>query len=275
MRYGIRRMTTGSRFTAVALAGGSLESDFRSAGYTVANKAYLPVGKTTMLERVLRALRGSTAVGRIRCVTQPEAFEAAFGSDRSLCDDVVSPGRDLIDSLLAGFDGLAPSQMVLVAATDIPLVTSSALDAFCARAAAIECDLGYGCIRREAHAAEYPSIRHTWVRLREGTFCGGGVSVLRSGAIPRIVDLLARVIAARKSPLKLAVLFSPLLIIRLLFGQVSITELEARATRMSGLACRGILCNSARFLYCPRGASPALKSASKRRWLSDLRRSDS
>jgi GTP:adenosylcobinamide-phosphate guanylyltransferase len=229
--------------TAVALAGGVLESDFRDAGYSVVNKAYLRIGGVTMLERVLHALRGARAVGRIRCVTQPDAFAAQFGTDRSLCDEVIPPGNDLIDSLLAGFAGLPDTELVLVSATDIPLVTASALDAFCRRATAVTCDLGYGCVRKEPHVAAYPDVRHTWVRLREGTFCGAGVSVIRAGAAARIASLLRDFAAARKSPLRLASLFSPFLVVRVALGLVGIGELERRADELTGLRCRGVPCD--------------------------------
>ena len=236
-------MTDSRPFVAVALAGGSLEADFRAAGYDVPNKAYLRLGGQTMLERVLRALRGSRCVGTIRCVTQREAFAAAFGDERSLCDDVVEPGRDLIDSLIAGFAGLPETQMVLVAATDIPLVTSGALDAFGDRAAALDCDLGYGCVRKEPHMKKYPRIRHTWVRLRDGTFCGAGVSVVRAGSAARVASILRDFAAARKSPMRLASLLSPQLVWRFLMGRVGIAELEQSADELTGLRCRGIPCD--------------------------------
>jgi GTP:adenosylcobinamide-phosphate guanylyltransferase len=230
------------QLTAVALAGGVLESDFRNAGYGVDNKAYLRIGGITMLERVLRALRDARSVGRIRCVTQPDAFLAEFGADRSFCDDIIPPGSDLIDSMLAGFAGLPDTELVLVSATDIPLVTASAIDAFGRRAAAVTCDLGYGCVRKEPHVAAYPDVRHTWVRLREGTFCGAGVSVIRAGAATRIASLLRDFAAARKSPLRLASLFSPFLVVRVALGLVGIGELERRADELTGLRCRGIQC---------------------------------
>jgi GTP:adenosylcobinamide-phosphate guanylyltransferase len=228
------------RLTAVALAGGVLEPDFRRAGLDAVNKAYLRIGGSTMLERVLRALRSASTIGRIRCVTQPDAFGSAFGDDRTLCDDIVTPGGDLIDSLLAGFAGVPDDEMVLVAATDIPLVTARALDAFVRSARGMECDLGYGCVRKEPHVAAYPQVRHTWVRLREGTFCGAGVSLIRAGAANRVASLLRSFAARRKSPLRLASLFSPFLVVRVALGLVGIAELERRADELTGVRCRGI-----------------------------------
>lgn len=236
-------LTDSSRFTAVALAGGILESDFRKAGYDVVNKAYLPIGGTTMLERVLRALRAANCIGRIRCVTQPDAFARTFGAESPLCDDVIAPGGDLIDSVLAGFAGVPDDRMVLIAATDLPVVSANAIDAFGRRAVAMTFDLGYGCVRREAHDAAYPEVRHTWVRLREGTFCGAGVSIIRAGAAPRITSILREFAAARKSPLRLASLFSPFLVARVALGLVGIVELERRADELTGIRCRGIPCD--------------------------------
>jgi GTP:adenosylcobinamide-phosphate guanylyltransferase len=230
-------------FAAVALAGGNLEPDFRRAGYTAVNKAYLPVGDAIMLERVLRALHATTSVSRIRCVTQPDAFRAAFGDAAAIGIEVVEPGLDLIDSLLAGLGGLGENEIALVCATDIPLATPSAIDRFAAKVADVACDIGYGFVSRAAHMRKFPSVRHTWVKLREGTFCGSGISAMRAGAAPQVAELLKRVAAARKSPLRIAALFSPGLLLRLPFGGVPIAELEARAGAISGLVCRGLLCD--------------------------------
>lgn len=229
--------------TAIALAGGRLEQDFRDAGFDVANKAYLPIGGMLMLERVLRSLRGATAIGQIRCVTQPEAFSAAFGPrGRDLCDEVVTPGNGLIDSMLMGFAGLPEERLVLVVATDIPLVRSSDVDAFAERARSAPCDVAYGFVRREPHDAKYPNVRHTWVRLREGTFCGSGVSAIRAGAVDGLTGALRRIVAARKSPLRLASIFSMTLLVRYLLGMLSIADAERRANEITGCRCRGIAC---------------------------------
>jgi GTP:adenosylcobinamide-phosphate guanylyltransferase len=230
--------------TAIALAGGRLERDFRDAGYDVANKAYLPIGGVLMLERVLKALRGASSVAHIRCVTQPDAFEAAFGSrGAALCNEVVTPGEGLIESMLAGFAGLPGERLVLVVATDIPLVRSSDVDAFGARARSFPCDVAYGFVRREPHEARYPGVRHTWVHLREGTFCGAGISAIRAGAVAGLASALRRIVAARKSPLRLAAIFSPELLARYVFGRLSIADAERRADAIAGCRCRGIACD--------------------------------
>jgi GTP:adenosylcobinamide-phosphate guanylyltransferase len=237
-------MAADGEFVAVALAGGELEPDFVAAGYDVANKAYLPIGGRTMLERVLAALRESGAVGKIRCVSPAGAFAHAFGKrGAELCDEVVEPGSDLIDSVLAGVAGLRADAMVIVAATDLPLLTASAIDAFADTVRAAPCDVGYGFVRKESHASRFSQVRHTWVRLREGTFCGGGVSAMRAGAASRVASLLRSFAAARKSPLRLAALFSPWVLARLVLGLVGVEELERRASALAGLRCRGILCD--------------------------------
>lgn len=196
-----------------------------------------------MIARVLGALRAARCVGRIRCIT-PAGALAEWEEYAKLCDERIDPGRDLIDSLLAGLAGMDDDELALVAATDIPLLTAKAVDAFAERTRDVK-DIGYGCVDREAHRKAYPQVRHTWVRLRDGTFCGAGLSVLRVGAAVRLATLLREFAAARKSPLRLAALFSPVLIARLLLGRVSLAELQSRARRLSGLDCQAIRCTEA------------------------------
>ncbi len=230
-------MTAG--FNAVALAGGELESDFRRAGYEVPNKAYLPISGEVMLICVLRALRGSTAIKQIRCVT-PLTAAASVPQLSALADEIIQPGGDLIDSVLAGVRGLPDNEMVVVSATDMPLLSVAAVDDFARLAASTPCDIGYGFVERSVHERSYPSIRHTWVHLKDGTFCGAGMSVIRAGYVARVAAVLRNFTGARKSPLRLASLFSPTLVLKILTGQLSIAELERRAGELTGLVCRGL-----------------------------------
>ena len=196
-----------------------------------------------MLVRVLRALRGAQSVGEIRCVTQHAAADTAPQIEE-LCDAVVEPGFDLISSVLAGFEGLPAEAKVLVVATDLPLLTPHAVDSFATSVDAIAAmDLGYGFVERHAHERSYPGVRHTWVRLREGTFCGAGISMIKAGAAPRVQAVLREFVGARKSPAKMAALFSPLLVLKILFGGLGIAELERRAGELTGLVCRGVRCD--------------------------------
>jgi len=228
-------------FSAIALAGGALEADFQAAGYVAPNKAYLHVGGEPMLARVLRALRGSSAVGKILCVT-PHAAYATLGDAGELCDEIVEPGNGIVDSLVAGLQRVEAGQRALIVATDLPLLAAGDIDGFALQARAIPCDIGYGFVERGAHYAAYPHVRHTWVRLHEGTFCGGGVSVMRANSVERLADILRKIVAARKSPLRLAALFSYPLLFKAAIGTLSIAEVERRADQISGLVCRGILC---------------------------------
>jgi GTP:adenosylcobinamide-phosphate guanylyltransferase len=228
-------------FTVIALAGGLLDGSFRRAGYNVTNKAYIPLGGEPMMVRVLRALRNAGAVNEIRLVTQSESLASA-SAVQELYDAVIEPGKDLIGSVVAGLSGLPDDDRVLVCATDLALLTADAVDGFASLAALTRCDAGYGFVERAAHIRKYPTIRHTWVRLREGTFCGGGLSVLRVGAVKEIQAALRLFTDARKSPAQMASLLSGWLVLRLPLGRVSVSELEQRASKLTGVVCRGLLC---------------------------------
>lgn len=228
-------------FVVVALAGGVLEDDFRAAGFAAPNKAYLPIGGKLMLVRVLQALRAASLVREVRCVTQAGDLERASGP-AILCDHLIDPGSDLVGSVLAGVVDLPDEERVLVSATDMPLLSPRAVDGFAGLAAGTPCDIGYGCVEKNVHERAYPSVRHTWVRLREGTFCGGGISLLRAGAIRSMEAKLRAFTSARKSPWKMASLFSLRLLWGFASGRLSISDVEAQADRLTGLRCRAIVC---------------------------------
>jgi hypothetical protein len=66
--------------------------------------------------------------------------------------------------------------------------------------------------------------------------------MIRAGAAPVVQGVLRDFTSVRKSPAKMASLLSPLLVLRILFGRVGVAELEQRASTLTGLLCRGILC---------------------------------
>jgi hypothetical protein len=120
-------------------------------------------------------------------------------------------------------------------------LTPAALDEALDLLAARELDVAYGCLERRFHDARYPQIPHTWARLREGSFCGGGVSALRPRALPRLAAVMDRLGAARKSPLRLAGIFGWDVLARFATGTLTLAAAEARASALVG-APAGALC---------------------------------
>jgi molybdopterin-guanine dinucleotide biosynthesis protein A len=222
---------------AVVLAGGPLD-DVARLQPGAPNKAFVDIGGTTLVGRVLAALRASSSIGRIVVVAPPVAWERA---DLRFADDFRPDGVRITESLRNGLAEFDDNEDVLVAASDLPVLTAAAVDDFVKRVRALEADVVYGCVEKSAHVGRFPDVPHTWARLRDGTFCGGGMVAIKPRALPSLERFIERLGAARKRPFQLASLFGWDMLARFALGRLSIAQAEARATRILGAPVRALV----------------------------------
>ncbi|HEY9084707.1 MAG TPA: nucleotidyltransferase family protein [Candidatus Tyrphobacter sp.] len=222
---------------AVVLAGGPPD-DVSALQPGAPNKAFVRVAGRTLVERVLTALRASSAVDRIIAVA-PSAMrgDAAL----ALADECRPDGIRISESLRSGLEGLPVNELVLVATSDLPILTPGAIDDFAARALALDGEIGYGCVERSVHRAKYAEVPHTWARLRDGVFCGGGLVALRPRVLPALERFIERLGAARKKPWRLASLFGFRVLAKYALGRLSIADAEARARELLGAQVRAVI----------------------------------
>ncbi len=219
---------------AVVLAGGPLDA-VAALAPGAPNKAFVPIGGNALVTRTIAALRSSPRVGRIIAVGPDVPFARAALAG---ADEIRADGATMTESLRSGLRGLDPDALVLVFASDLPILTRPAIEDFIAAAAANGADLTYACVERRAHLARFPDVPHTWARLADGTYCGGGCVALRPRAFPRLAGLLGRLGRARKNPLQLAAIFGPGVLARYALGRLTIAVAEARASELLGAPVR-------------------------------------
>ncbi len=192
-----------------------------------------------MVEYVLAALRATPRVNRIALVGPlplPPAVAAGV--------DIPVPARgEMLDNLAAGLAALGSDAPVLALAADIPLLTAQAVGAFLDAARDLDLDIGYGIVPRDDMVREFPGVRKTFVRLRDGVFTGGSLVLIRPQAFVRAQDVLAGAVRARKSPLALARLLGPGVILGLLAGSLRIADLENRVAALAGIRARAVICH--------------------------------
>ncbi len=226
-----------ARITAVVLAGGPPDEVARLEP-GAPNKAFVRIGGVALLERTLRALRVAQSVERI-IVVAPRASDGHPAL--ALADERRDDGEKIRVSLRNGLAGLPPDDIVLVSTSDLPVLTAASVDDFVERAHAADADLGYGCLERHVHEAAFPEVPHTWARLRDGTFCGGGFIAIKPRAMPELERFIERLGAARKNVLRLASLFGWNTFVRFALGRLSIANAEARASQLLSARVRAIV----------------------------------
>ncbi len=234
---------------AVVLAGGPPDPALTGAALP---KAFASIGASTMVERVLAALRGVPQIRRV-AVVGPDPMPPAVAAAATL---TVPAAGGILDNLAAGLGalghnpppgGAAPDDAapVLVTAADVPLLTAEAVAAFLREAHRASADAAYAIVPREDVARAAPGVRKTFVRVADGEFTGGSLVLLHPGAFARARPVIERAVRARKRPWELARLFGLGTLLGLATGRLRIAALERRAETVAGLRVRAVVCREA------------------------------
>jgi len=223
---------------AIVLAGGG--PDAVSAGAPdLPNKAFVEIGGVALVARVIAALRSAPEVERIIVVAPPAAHghAALAGADERRAD-----GPRMLDSLASGLTGAAPDELVLIAASDLPVLTAAGIAEFLGQARARDLDVAYAIVSERDHQAAYPAVPHTWAKMVEGRFCGGGLAALKPRALPALRGILDQLGTARKSPLRLAAIFGWDILPRFALGSLTVAAAERRASAILRAPAGAIAC---------------------------------
>ena len=224
---------------AVVLAGGG--PDAVSATATgLANKAFVEIGGIALVERVIAALRSAPGVARIIAVaplaTHAHVALAAAAERRT-------DGARMVESLESGLAGAAADELMLIAASDLPVLTAAAIAEFLEQAYTRDLDVAYAIVSQRDHLAAYPNVPHTWAKMVEGRFCGGGLVALKPRVLPALRAVLDDLGAARKSPLRLAALFGWDILPRFALGSLTVEAAERRASAILNAPAGAIQCS--------------------------------
>lgn len=224
---------------AIVLAGGGPDT----VSGTVAglpNKAFVEIGGVALAQRVIAALRETPGIGRIVAVAPAAAHghAALAGADERRID-----GARMVESLESGLAGSPPDELILIAASDLPVLTVVAVAEFLAAAQTRDLDVAYAIVSQRVHVAAFPHVPHTWAKMVEGRFCGGGLVALKPRVLPALREVLDDLGAARKSPLRLAALLGWDILPRFALGSLTVEAAERRAATILNAPAGAIVCS--------------------------------
>ena len=224
---------------AVVLAGGGPDA-ISASDPNLPNKAFIEVGGIALVERVIAALRSVSGIARITAVAPlaTHGYPALAAADERRAD-----GARMVESLESGLAGAPPDDLVLVAASDLPILTAAAVGEFLELALARDLDVAYAIVSQREHLDRYPAVPHTWAKMVEGRFCGGGLVVLKPRVLPALRGVLDDLGKARKSPLRLAALFGWDILPRFALGSLTVAAAEQRASTILGAPAGAIRCS--------------------------------
>lgn len=244
---------------AVVLAGAPNTGRLRECS-DAPNEALIEIDGRPMISYIIDALVASGVIGRIAVVCTNDVA-LAMGDAQV---EVVESRGSLMDNLVTGLAGSARStgsdnKRVLVTTSDIPFLTPECVRDFVSRcggsamagiAAAPgamsggrsgDADIYYPIVARSVIEGRYPGVERTFFRLVDGEFTGGNAVILNPDRLLASQELIRSAIALRKKPLALARMLGLSFIVRFIFKQLRIVDIEKRAGAMLGLVGRVVV----------------------------------
>jgi len=190
----------------------------------------------TMLDYVLAAIQAATTVNQIIVV-----------GDVPISPDFTSlpSGSSFLENLSRGVQALPPADdRVLIVTSDIPFITSEAVDDFVKKSLDSEADLTYPIIPMEQYRAQYAAMKRTTLRTKEGEFTGGNVMLMSAKYIRNHQATITNAYAARKDVFRLGKMLGWGLLAKVLVSQtiapsfLNLVSLENGVSNLLGHGAR-------------------------------------
>ncbi len=226
----------------VIIAGGLPKPDDPLFAYTQGKtKALLDMGGRTMLERVVDALQAAKRVDDIVVV--------GLGSDLGMTFQRpvfhVPDQGSLIGNVIGGVRFLKERKpdlgMVMISSSDIPTITADIVDQYVASCEPFDKAIYYNFVDKPVMEARFPGSNRTFVKLKGANVAGGDLLLAHSDLANSHVDLWQALTEARKHAWKLAGLVGIRFLLKFLFRQVSLTDIEEKVLQTIGQPAQAML----------------------------------
>jgi CTP:molybdopterin cytidylyltransferase MocA len=214
---------------AVILGGHSKE--------TLQNKVLYTIRGKPIIQYVVRALEQSQYISEMVIIGDVCKLKPLKnGKVTTILQDTAS----LADNVLAGVEYFQGNK-VLIAAGDIPFLTTEAVEDFVLNSLEQKADFCYAVIPEIYMKNKYPLKRKTYVKLKNGKFAGGNLFIVDSSKIIQMMELGNKMLQHRKHPWQMCRLLGISFLIKLLTGCLSIEELEFKVNQLTGIKAKAII----------------------------------
>ncbi len=149
---------------------------------------------------------------------------------------------DFVSNIIAGVSPHTGSNWILITSADMPYLTGPIITQFLhdalMAANANDVEIVYPIVPVATCYEQFPGIKRTAVKLREGQFTGGNLMLARPSFFMDRQELLGRAFAARKNPFQLAWMLGLGTVARLVVSQLfmpgalSVAILEDRVGKL-------------------------------------------
>jgi len=217
-------------FNALVLAGAKGKGPLEIAA-NVKNKALIMINDKPIIEYIIDALNNSKNIDKVLVVGPRDELYPYIGKK---VQEILEPGNSILENMEIGLNYFNSENNLLLLASDIPLITSQAIDEFIKKCVEREAYVGYPIITKENIIKKYPETIRTYVNMKEGTFCGGNIAFFKPEVFFQKRELIKELYNNRKAPWKYVKILGLKFILKFLFKTLTLDEIEKRLTKILG-----------------------------------------
>jgi len=215
-------------FNVLVLAGSRGGEDAVATYGGVAHKALITLQDKTLLARVIDALRSAGAARIAVVANHPLVVAEAIRLSVEVIEEAAGPSL----SVLRGAKALGTP--ILVTTADHALLESQWVRRFLDDAP-IDADVAALVAARATVEAAAPGTRRTWLKLADGHWSGCNLFYLSTDRALALIELWRRVEAERKRPWRMAQILGPRMLLRYVFGCLSLNAAATQLGRLAGV----------------------------------------
>lgn len=215
---------------AVVLAGSSNDGPLREYN-EVRYEALIPIGSKIMVQYVVEALLRCRQVGRV-LVVGPVAELSPFLTRERV--SIIESRGGIMENIETGLRSLPEAERTLLVTSDIPMLTTQAVNDFLELCGDMSGDLYYPIIPKPVVESKFPATRRTYVNFKEGVFTGGNLFLINPAIFEKCVENGQKIISLRKSPFGLCRLIGLGFVLKFLMHALTIPEAEQKVSLLLG-----------------------------------------
>lgn len=216
---------------AVVLAGSPNSGPLKEcspAGY----EALIPIGAKVMVEYVAEALLSARQIDRVLVVGPVEELTPLMSSTRVI---LTGAAGGIMENIDAGLKQLPGAKRVLLATSDIPMLTPQAVDNFIDLCGDMSKDLYYPVIAKQVVEKCFDCTKRTYVSLAEGVYTGGNLFLMNPAIYEKCMHNGRKIFAQRKSPLGLCRLIGLSFVIKYIMHTLTIEDVRKKGSELLGI----------------------------------------
>ncbi len=215
---------------AIILAGSSHKGPLEITTQ-VSNKALIKFNNRPVVDYIIDALNNSKYVDRIVMVGPEEELSSLI---RPRVEKILKPGKSIIENLEIAVQYFNSEDLILILTSDIPLINEMAIDEFIALCLEKKASLAYPIITKEEIINKYPEAQRTYVKIKDGVFCGGNIILIKPEIFFQKKEIIEQLYKNRKAAWKWAGLFGYNFILKFIFNKITIPEIEEKVSQLVG-----------------------------------------